>query len=184
MGVQRRAIVCVALMLTTLLYLWAVSEVGLSRDSPAFAKILRTPCTNKPSETTSSQNKTSQTMWIASDGDPRPLCPDSHSRPGRWVAIAPTIPSENFTVASKEDYRWEPFTCRYHHFQPEDVRQCLADRTLVFAGDSLLRNMVSAIIQMMEGTDWKWVSYSGENSTCGYRADILMVVEDQGFDAR
>ncbi|OZJ02173.1 hypothetical protein BZG36_04806 [Bifiguratus adelaidae] len=88
-----------------------------------------------------------------------PLCPDLASYPGRWRSEDLLIPyvfkdeTRNLSQVTMNYERkafWQPFTCQYHPFTPREIQECFAHRSMIFTGDSLLRNVLSTIVQLVD----------------------------------
>lgn len=84
----------------------------------------------------------------------KPLCPDTRSHPGNWSTREfnpnPSNASTNVTIPF-----WEPYQCQYHAFTRTQLGQCLLDRHIVVSGDSLIRNMLTTILQHID-PDFNW----------------------------
>eukprot|EP01062_Namystynia_karyoxenos_P053572 TRINITY_DN4344_c1_g1_i1.p1 TRINITY_DN4344_c1_g1~~TRINITY_DN4344_c1_g1_i1.p1 ORF type:complete len:650 (+),score=163.63 TRINITY_DN4344_c1_g1_i1:49-1950(+) len=95
---------------------------------------------------------------------PCDLCGGLHRR-GRWVwdGTGPPppqlplrwLPDGRYAVrgvrlgvaVNYSAYRWRPFECRLHHFDPGAARSCLRGRRLLLQGDSQVRATYNALLE-------------------------------------
>ena len=45
----------------------------------------------------------------------------------------------NDEIRYNRGYKWQPYKCTYKMYKPEEIKACVAGKTLVFTGDSLGR---------------------------------------------
>lgn len=90
---------------------------------------------------------------------------------GRWVStrIHPADVAEMFLpvknpelkggcwrappVVPLEAYQWQPYQCKQRYFAAQEARECIRDQHLVFRGDSHMRVLFNALMQLACGAE-------------------------------
>ncbi|KAF4414614.1 O-acetyltransferase CAS1 [Fusarium acutatum] len=68
----------------------------------------------------------------------------SNGRYGSWI----NAPNENGSRAPFTN--WQPDGCMLHHYTPDDIKQCMGDRPLLFSGDSTIRQVYWATARLLD----------------------------------
>ncbi|KAF5611645.1 o-acetyltransferase CAS1 [Fusarium subglutinans] len=68
----------------------------------------------------------------------------SNGRYGSWI----NTPNENGSRAPFTN--WQPEGCMLHHYTPDDIKQCMGDRPLLFSGDSTVRQVYWAMARLLD----------------------------------
>ncbi|KAJ3323195.1 hypothetical protein HDU76_013713 [Blyttiomyces sp. JEL0837] len=103
-----------------------------------------------PATPTSSHDNSAPLVHTQVDINELPICGDFTARPGTWQTVQ-GLPSPLYPT------RFVPYDCQYFVFGPQEARECLNNRKIVFAGDSLLRNVATEILKIVGdglGTGW------------------------------
>ncbi|KAF2104280.1 Cas1p-domain-containing protein [Rhizodiscina lignyota] len=66
-------------------------------------------------------------------------------RQGKWLPAVPTL----FSISSQ---RWQPPGCLLHEYTAKDIQLCLGSRSILFAGDSALRQTFWATARKLDST--------------------------------
>ncbi|KAF4332698.1 o-acetyltransferase CAS1 [Fusarium beomiforme] len=68
----------------------------------------------------------------------------SNGRYGSWI----NAPNENGSRAPFTN--WQPDACMLHHYTPDDIKQCMGDRPILFSGDSTVRQVYWAMGRLLD----------------------------------
>ncbi|XP_064488708.1 cadherin-like and PC-esterase domain-containing protein 1 [Ornithodoros turicata] len=82
-----------------------------------------------------------------------PLCSDGSSQ-GRW--ILPCHKCSHRDTCYWKEARWQPYQCRYAFLPQRTLARCMADKKLLFIGDSTNRGMMHYAMERLNGTLQQW----------------------------
>jgi len=82
-----------------------------------------------------------------------PACETGHEQ-GRWVL--PCASCDNSDSCYWREAVWAPHKCRYNVMSRDDARTCLANKKILFVGDSTNRGIMYYLMEKLNGSLRKW----------------------------
>ncbi|XP_078369114.1 cadherin-like and PC-esterase domain-containing protein 1 isoform X2 [Oculina patagonica] len=100
-------------------------------------------------------DKLSDTSWksFLIKQEELPHCETGHES-GRWVL--PCTSCDDSNSCYWREAVWAPFSCQYNVLSRDDTRTCLANKKILFVGDSTNRGIMYYLMEKLNGSLRKW----------------------------